>query len=175
MCQVSLFYRVRNCKGPSKEKECCKRSDDNKQRERGGSNKFEIYIASQLYNQMMPRLPGCLFNFIKNQPPEVFILLMVYVQLYKKTEKLFLEISHKIHKENTCVLESLFKNLFKKRLWRSCFLVNFADFFSENTSCNLGDCQQMLLLFIDLSLTFLSELGSYPILTVSVLQLSYFL
>ena len=118
----------------------------------------------------MPRLPGCLFNFIKNQPPEVFILLMVYVQLYKKTEKLFLEISHKIHKENTCVLESLFKNLFKKRLWRSCFLVNFADFFSENTSCNLGDCQQMLLLFIDLSLTFLSELACQVAILYSLCQ-----
>ena len=106
MCQVSLFYRVRNCKGPSKEKECCKRSDDNKQRERGGSNKFEIYIASQLYNQMMPRLPGCLFKFIQKQPPEVFILLMVYPQLYKKTEKLFLEISHKIQKETLVQLFS---------------------------------------------------------------------
>ena len=32
------------------------------------------------YNQMMPRLPGCLFKFIQKQPPEVFILL-VYVKL----------------------------------------------------------------------------------------------
>ena len=55
---------------------------------------------------MMSRLPGGLFKFIQKQPPEVFILL---VYLHKKTEKLFLlEISHKIHKENTCVLESLF-------------------------------------------------------------------
>ena len=48
----------------------------------------------------MSRLPGCLFKFIQKQPPEVFILLCIYG---KKTEKLFLEISHKIHKENTCV------------------------------------------------------------------------
>ena len=48
----------------------------------------------------MSRLPGCLFKFIQKQPPEVFILLCIY---RKKTEKLFLEISHKIHKENTCV------------------------------------------------------------------------
>ena len=74
--------------------------------------------------------------------------------------ELFLKISHKIHKENTCVLESLFQNLLKKRLWRSCFRVNFAKFFSQNNSCNFGDCQQMLLLFIDLSqLTFLSQVA----------------
>ena len=86
---------------------------------------------------MMPRLPGFLFKFIQKQPPEVFIL---RCGVRKKTEKLFLEISHKIHKENTCVLESLFKNLFKKRLWRSCFPVNFAEIFSQNISCNLSDC-----------------------------------
>ena len=33
---------------------------------------------------------------------------IMYWCTYKKTEKLFLEISHKIHKDNTCVLESLF-------------------------------------------------------------------
>ena len=47
---------------------------------------------------MMPRLPGFLFKFIQKQPPEVFIL---RCGVRKKTEKLFLEISHKIHKENT--------------------------------------------------------------------------
>ena len=98
---------------------------------------------------MMPRLPGCLFKFIQKQPPEVFILLCIY---RKKTEKLFLEISHKIHKENTCVLESLFKNLLKKRLWRSCFPVSLAKplrtSFSQNTSWSLGDCCFFLLIFL---------------------------
>ena len=57
-------------------------------------------------------------------------------------------------------MESLFKNLLKKRLWHSCFPVNFAKFlrtpFSQNTSCSLGDCCFFLLIF--LSLTFLSPL-----------------
>ena len=139
MCQVSLFYRVRNC-------------DGNKQKRRQQQiRNIGSQLASQLYNQMMPSLPGCLFKFIQKQPPQVFILLL-YVQ---KTEKLFLEISHKIHKENTwAVCQSLFLNIFLKRD------LNFANFFSHKTSCNLGDCQQMLLLFIDLSLTFLSQLPS---------------
>ena len=50
---------------------------------------------------MIPRLPGCLFKFIQKQPPEV-------TNVRKKTEKLFLEISPKIHKENTCVLKKDF-------------------------------------------------------------------
>ena len=43
---------------------------------------------------MIPRLPGCLFKEVTN--------------VRKKTEKLFLEISPKIHKENTCVLKKDF-------------------------------------------------------------------
>ena len=66
---------------------------------------------------------------------------------------LFLEISHKIHKENTCVLESLFKNLLKKRLWRSCFPVNFAKLISQNSSWNLGDCQQKCCFFLSIFLS----------------------
>ena len=62
---------------------------------------------------MMPRLPGFLFKFIQKQPPQVFIL---RCGVRKKTEKLYLEISHKIHKEN------------------------FAKTVSQNISCNLGDC-----------------------------------
>ena len=55
----------------------------------------------------------------------------------KKTEKVF-EFSRKNHKENTCRLEYLFWNLLKKRLWHSCFPVNFTKFlgtpFLQNTS-----------------------------------------
>ena len=53
---------------------------------------------------MMSMLPGCLFKFIQKQPPKVFILLSVPRYVGKlKWKELFLEISHKIHKENTCV------------------------------------------------------------------------
>ena len=65
---------------------------------------------------MMSRLPGCLFKFTQKEPPELRGVHSTGVATYlrKKTEKLFLEISHKIHKESTCVLESLFQNLLKK-------------------------------------------------------------
>ena len=96
----------------------------------------------------MPRLPGCLFKFIQKKPLEMFILLVYVRKLKRCSQKFLTKFSRK-----TPVLESLFKNLLKKRLWRSCFPVNFASFFSQNNFCNLGDCQQMLLLFIDLSLS----------------------
>ena len=108
----------------------------------------------------MPRLPGCLFKFIQKKPLEVFILLVYVRKLKRCSQKFLTKFSRK-----TPVLESLFKNLLKKRLWRSCFPVNFASFFSQNNFCNLGDCQQMLLLFIDLSLslslTFLNQVARY--------------
>ena len=54
----------------------------------------------------MPKLSGGLFKFIQKQPPEVFILLLA-----RKLKRCsYIEISHKIRKENTCV--SLFSKIY---------------------------------------------------------------
>ena len=108
---------------------------------------------SYIANQMMPRLPSCLFKCIQKQPPsEVFYCQFELEQQYWCTEKVFLETSHKIHKENTCARVSFLKFI-KKRLWNSCFPVNCANFLrpplSQNTSCSLaGDCCFFLLIFL---------------------------
>ena len=121
---------------------------------------------------MIPRLPGCLFKFIQKQPPDTRGVhsigsYLVYLDWCKKTEKVFLEISHKIHKENTCVRVS-FSNFIKRDFGRdfskidfsTYFPVNFAKFirtpFSQLLACSLGDC----CFFIDLYLTFVSPLCS---------------
>ena len=102
------------------------------------------YNSYQYKQQMMPRLPGVYLNLSRSshQTPEVFILQVgsqLSIQFIsdwcKKTEKVFLEISHKIHKENTCVRVS-FSNFIKrdfgrdffKRDFSTCFPVNFAKF-----------------------------------------------
>ena len=136
------------------------------QQERHATNKSEIQLA--IYNQqMMPRLPGCLFKFIQKQPPDTRGVHSIGRQLAiqfisdwcKKTEKVFLEISHKIHKENTCVRIS-FSNFIKRHFCRdffkidfgTCFPVNFAKFlrtpFSQLLACSQGDCYFFLLIFI---------------------------
>ena len=58
---------------------------------------------------MMSRLPGCLFKFTQKEPPELRGVHSTGVPAYlrKKTEKLLLEISHKIHKENSYVFQNL--------------------------------------------------------------------
>ena len=80
---------------------------------------------------MMSRLPGCLFKFIQKQPPKVFILLSVPRYVGKlKWKELFLEISHKIHKENTCPMcrVSFLKSI-KKETFAQLFSCNSANFF----------------------------------------------
>ena len=125
----------------------------------------------------MPRLTGCLFKFIQKQPPDtrgVHLGRQLAIQFIsnwcKKTEKMFLEIFHKIHKENTCVIAS-FSNFIKRDFGRdffkihfgACFPVNFAKFlrtpFLQLLACSLGDCMLVLQL-IDLYLTFASPLCS---------------
>ena len=105
--------------------------------------------------------------------------------MYKETEKVFLEISHKIHKENTCVRVS-FSNLIKRDFSRdffkidfgTCFPVNFAKFlrtpFSQNTSCSLGDCCFFLLIFLSPSFHLFVASYRYLILSVSVLQAIFY-
>ena len=67
---------------------------------------------------------------------------------------MFLEISHKIHKENACVRVS-FSNFIKRDFGRdfgTCFPVTFAKFlrtpFSQLLACSLGDCCFFLSIFI---------------------------
>ena len=95
----------------------------------------------------MPRLPGCLLKFIQKKPLEVFILLLYVRKLKRCSQKFLTKFTRK-----TPVLESLFKNLLKKRLWRSCFPVSLAKLlrtpFSQNTSWSLGDCCFFLLIFL---------------------------
>ena len=73
------------------------------------------------------------------------------------------------------MLESLFQNLLKKRLWHSCIPVNFVKFlkipFSQNTSCSLGDCCFFLLIF--LSPSFHLFVASYTIGTLYSVSLFY--
>ena len=100
---------------------------------------------------------------------------------------MFLEISHKIHKENTCVIAS-FSNFIKRDFGRdffkidfgTCFPVNFAKFlrtpFSQNTSsiflsCSLGDCCFFLLIF--LSPSFHLFVATYTIGTLYSVSLFY--
>ena len=146
----------------------------------------------------MPRLPGCLFKFIQKQPPDIRGVHSIGRQLAiqfisdwcKKTEKVFLEISHKIHKENTCVRVS-FSNLIKRDFSRdffkidfgTCFPVNFAKFlrtpFSQLLACSLGDCCFFLLIFISASFHLIVAryliyliIGNLYILREFVLQLN---
>ena len=157
MCQISLFYRAPNCsKGPSKEKDCKRWYLTNK---RGGSNKSEIELAN---NQMMSRLPGFLFKFIQKHPP---VLCSFYCCTYVRKQKwkeLFLEISHKIDKENNCVLESIFKNLLKKRL-SELFFCEFCEFLYHRTTfailATASKCCFFLLIFFSPSLATYSQLG----------------
>ena len=126
--------------------------------------KYNSYLYKQ---QMMPRLTDCLFKFIQKQPPHTRGVHSIGRQLAiqfifdwcKKTEKVFLEISHKIHKENTCVRVS-FSNLIKRDFSRdffkidfgTCFPVNFAKFlrtpFLQLLACSIGGCCFFLLIFI---------------------------
>ena len=94
----------------------------------------------------MPRLTGYLFKFIQKQPPEVFIFYWC-----KKTEKVFLEISHKTHKENTVVSVSFLKFI-KKETLAQLFSCKFSEIsrnpFFQRTSYCLGDCCFFLLIFL---------------------------
>ena len=129
--------------------DCNRCSSSQLARREATANLQYSYIA----NQMMPRLPSCLFKCIQKQPPsEVFYCQFELEQQYWCTEKVLLAISHKIHKENTCARVSFLKFI-KKRLWNSCFPVNCAKFLrtplSQNTSCSLaGDCCFFLLIFL---------------------------
>ena len=110
----------------------------------------------------MPRLPGCLFKLIQKQPPEKF----------------YCEIPHKIHMKNTYVRVSFLK-FTKKETSAQLFSLEFCEismniFFTEH----LFQSWRLLLLFIDLSSPFFHLFVAsyrYLILSVSVLQLSYFL
>ena len=99
-------------KGP--EEKDCKRCSNR------GNNKSEI----QPYNQIMPRLPGCLFKFIQKQPPQKSYWC-------KKTDEVFLEISHNIHKESICVRVS-FLRFTKKETLAQLFSCEFCKI-SKNT------------------------------------------
>ena len=132
----------------------CKRDTASKT----GNKKSEI----ELYNQVMPRYRVVYLHLFRSSHRGV------PVQLYwcNKTEKVFLDIPHKIHKENTCVSQSLFfLNLLKKRLWHCCFPVIFAKFlrtpFSQNTSCSLGLGDYCFFLLIFLSPSFNHFVASY--------------
>ena len=97
------------------------------------------YNSYQYKQQMMPRLPGCLFKFIQKQPPDTRGVHSIGRQLAiqfisdwcNKTEKVFLEISHKIHKENTCFIVS-FSIFIKRDFGRDFFKINFGTRFSVN-------------------------------------------
>ena len=128
-------------KGP--EEKDCKRCSNR------GNNKSEI----QPYNQIMPRLPGCLFKFIQKQPPQKSYWC-------KKTDEVFLEISHNIHKESICVRVS-FLRFTKKETLAQLFSCEFCKiskntFFTEQLLRSWG----LLLLFTDISFTFLSPFCS---------------
>ena len=171
MCQVSLSYTrdifvVPNlgiARDPAKRKTAIDVAS-----KRGATTNLK-------YNQMMPRLPGCLFKFIQKQPPEAFVLLAR--KLKRCSQKFLTKFTSK-----TPVLVSFLKSI-KKETLAQLFSCEFCEiskniFFTEH----LLQSQRLLLLFISLSLTFLSSLCNsqlasyrYLILTASVLQLSYFL
>ena len=125
----------------------CKRDTASKT----GNKKSEI----ELYNQVMPRYRVVYLHLFRSSHRGV------PVQLYwcNKTEKVFLEIPHKIHKENTCVSQSLFFFKFiKKETLALLFSCHFCEipkntFFTEHLLQSWA--WRLLLLFIDLSLTFL--------------------
>ena len=138
--------------------------------------------------QMMPRLTGCLFKFIQKQPPDTRGVHSIGRQLAtqfisdwcKKTEN-YKRCSQKFltkFTRKTPVLESLFQILLKKRLWH-LFSCEFCEI-SKNTFFTASGLQswRLLLLFIDLYLTFLSPhcsqlaIGTLYILRESVLQLN---
>ena len=116
----------------------------------------------------MPRLPGCLFKFIQKQSRSVRKLKS------RCSQKFLTKFTTK-----TPVLGSLFQISLKKRLWYSCFPVNFAKFlrtpFSQNTllSCRFGDCCFFLLIFLSPSFHLFVASYRYLILSESILQLSY--
>ena len=124
----------------------------------------------------MPRLKGCLFKFIQKQPPDTRGVHSVDRQLAiqfisdwcKKTEKVFLEISHKFTRK-TPVLQPLFHGGdFFKIGFSTCFPVSFAKFlgtpFSQLLAFSLGDCCFFLLIFIS---------PSFHLFVASQLQVPY--
>ena len=144
-----------------------------------GNNKSE----KQLQNQVMPRLPGSPFKLIRKQPPEVFYCCVR--KLKRCSQKFLTKFTRKAP-----VFESLFQNLFKKRLWHSCFPVNFAKFlrtpFSQNTlllalAGRLGDCCFLLLIFLSTSfhlfttqLFFMIAVAIFPVFCFLFLKLNLF-
>ena len=113
-------------------------------------------------------LPGCLFKFIQKQPPKVFILLSVPRYVGKlKWKELFLEISHKIHKENTCVLRVSFLKSIKKETLAHLFSCKFSQLFFHRTILQswrlpARKCCFFLLIFLSPSLGQLpSQLARY--------------
>ena len=128
---------------------------------------------------MLPRLAGCLFKFIQKQPPDTrasSLARYLMSDWCKKTEKVFLEISPKIHKENTCARVS-FSNFIKKETLApvSCEFCKISKntFFIEHLfSCSLGDCCFFLLIFLSPSFHLFVVSYRYLILSESVLQLN---
>ena len=140
---------------------------------------------------IIARLQGCLFKFIQKQPqtPEVFIIgsqLTISSDLCRCNVRELKECSQKfrtnckIHKEKTCV-RVFFTNFIKKRNFGTCFSVNFAKFIEllfHSTPLFTLQSWRLLLLFIDLSLTYFSPLSSYRQATIGnlySLSLFYFL
>ena len=183
MCQVSLFYRVRNCKGPSKEKDCKRWQQIKKE---AATNLKYRQLASQLYNQMMPRLPGCLFKFIQKQPPKVFILLVDVRKLKSCSCKFLAKFSRKTP---VCQIRVSFLKSIKKETLAQLLSCEFCEIVFHRTPLGIlaaaSEFCFFLLIFLSTSFSQLasqlytvciaSQLGSYPIVTVSVLKLSYFL
>ena len=117
----------------------------------------------------MPRLPGCLFKFIQKQSRSVRKLKS------RCSQKFLTKFTTK-----TPVLGSLFQISLKKRLWYSCFPVNFAKFlrtpFSQNTPlifAVLTHCCFFLLICLSPSFHLFVASYRYLILSESILQLSY--
>ena len=114
---------------------------------------------TQLYNQqMMPRLPGCLFKFIQKQPPQpvVFILqvgsqltslsLTGARKLERCSQKFLTKFTRKtpVRVSFSNFIKRDFGRDFFKRDFGTCFSVNFAKFlrtpYSQLLACSLGDC-----------------------------------
>ena len=132
-------------------------------------NKSEIQPA--IYNQMMPRSPGCLFKFTQKQPRDTrgihsrqlarYYYLTGVRKLKRCSQKFLTKFTRK-----TLVSESLFQILLKKRLWH-LFFCEFCEIsqntFSTNTYLVLSSELPLLRSFGEccfflLTLTFLSPL-----------------
>ena len=123
---------------------------------------------SQLYNQMMSRLPGCLFKFIQKQPPGVFILLL-YLRKKTEMERVVLRnFSQNSQRKHLCVRVSFLKSI-KKETFAQLFSSEFRDFFFHRTILAImatasNKCCFFLLLFFSTSLSQLARYSQVAIL-----------